>query len=144
MKARFLSIYADSPGLEPIRKRMSSSDVEDLVEADSLAYSSALKFEIWQNNWVDIALVASELGMDYTSVLASMKGKWVERTDTTGIMTVAYISEIISEGHAAPIEYSTPSIKDMIISARKQSLVISLERDLLEDARVNGQFVIFD
>ena len=80
--------------------------------------------------------------MDYTSVLASMKGKWVERTDTTGIMTVAYISEIISEGHAAPIEYSTPSIKDMIISARKQQLVSTLERDLLNEARENGQFVI--
>ena len=43
-----------------------------------------------------------------------------------------------------PIEYSTPFIKDMIISARKQSLVTSLERDLLEDARVNGQFVIIE
>ena len=142
VKARFLKISAESPTLKELKKKMSSEEVNDLFEADSLAYSSALKFEIWQNNWVDIALVASELGMDYTSVLASMKGKWVERTDTTGIMTVAYISEIISEGHAAPIEYSTPSIKDMIISARKQQLVSTLERDLLNEARENGQFVI--
>ena len=142
VKARFLKISAESPTLKELKKKMSSEEVNDLFEADSLAYSSALKFEIWQNNWVDIALVASELGMDYTSVLASMKGKWVERTDTTGIMTVAYISEIISEGHVAPIEYSTPSIKDMIISARKQQLVSTLERDLLNEARENGQFVI--
>ena len=142
VKARFLKISAESPTLKELKKKMSSEEVNDLFEADSLAYSSALKFEIWQNNWVDIALVASELGMDYTSVLASRKGKWVERTDTTGIMTVAYISEIISEGHTAPIEYSTPSIKDMIISARKQQLVSTLERDLLNEARENGQFVI--
>lgn len=142
VKARFLKISAESPTLKELKKKMSSEEVNDLFEADSLAYSSALKFEIWQNNWVDIALVASELGMDYTSVLASMKGKWVEKTDTTGIMTVAYISEIISEGHVAPIEYSTPSIKDMIISARKQQLVSTLERDLLNEARENGQFVI--
>ena len=142
VKARFLKISAESPTLKELKKKMSSDEVNDLFDADSLAYSSALKFEIWQNNWVDIALVASELGMDYTSVLASMKGKWVEKTDTTGIMTVAYISEIISEGHTAPIEYSTPSIKDMIISARKQQLVSTLERDLLNEARENGQFVI--
>lgn len=142
VKARFLKISAESPTLKELKKKMSSEEVNDLFDADSLAYSSALKFEIWQNNWVDIALVASELGMDYTSVLASMKGKWVERTDTTGIMTVAYISEIISEGHVAPIEYSTPSIKDMIISVRKQQLVSTLERDLLNEARENGQFVI--
>lgn len=142
VKARFLKIPAESPTLKELKKKMSSEEVNDLFEADSLAYSSALKFEIWQNNWVDIALVASELGMDYTSVLASMKGKWVEKTDTTGVMTVAYISEIISEGHVAPIEYSTPSIKDMIISVRKQQLVSTLERDLLNEARENGQFVI--
>lgn len=142
VKARFLKIPAESPTLKELKKKMSSEEVNDLFDADSLAYSSALKFEIWQNNWVDIALVASELGMDYTSVLASMKGKWVEKTDTTGVMTVAYISEIIFEGHVAPIEYSTPSIKDMIISVRKQQLVSTLERDLLNEARENGQFVI--
>lgn len=142
VKARFLKISAESPTLKELKKKMSSEEVNDLFEADSLAYSSALKFEIWQNNWVDIALVASELGMDYTSVLASVRGKWVERTDTTGVLAVAYISEIISEGHVAPIEYSTPAIKDMIISARKQQLVSTLERDLLNEARENGQFVI--
>lgn len=142
VKARFLKISAESPMLKELKKKMSSEEVNDLFEADSLAYSSALKFEIWQNNWVDIALVASELGMDYTSVLASVKGRWVERTDTTGILAVAYISEIISDGQVAPIEYSTPAVKDMIISARKQQLVSTLERDLLNEARENGQFVI--
>jgi len=42
----------------------------------------------------------------------------------------------------SPIEYSTPFIKDMIISARKQALVTTLEQDLLKDALENGQFVI--
>lgn len=142
VKARFLKISEDSPTLDRLRKKMSSQEVNDLFEADSLAYSSALKFQTWKNEWVDIALVASELGMDYTSVISSMRSKWVERTDTTGIMSLAYISEIILEGETAPVEYSTPAIKDMIISARKQQLISTLERDLLNEARENGQFVI--
>ena len=142
VKARFLKISSESPTLGQLKKKMSSEEVNDLFEADSLAYSSALKFEIWQNNWVDIALVASELGMDYTSVLASMRGHWVERMDTTGIVSIAYIPEMITEGHTAPMEHVIPSIKDMIISARKQQLVSTLERDLLNEARENGQFVI--
>lgn len=142
VKARFLKISEDSPTLDRLRRKMSSQEVNDLFEADSLAYSSALKFQTWKNEWVDIALVASELGMDYTSVISSMRSKWVERTDTTGIMSLAYISEIILEGETAPVEYSTPAIKDMIISARKQQLISTLERDLLNEARENGQFVI--
>ena len=143
MKARFLSIYSDSPGLEPIRKRMSSSDVNDLVEADSLAYSSAMKFTTWNDEWIDVSVLSMEFGIDYLTLLEQIRGSWVERKDTTGLVRIAYISEMKRTGEMAPIEYSTPGIKDMIVSARKQALVTGLERDLLNDARENGKFKIY-
>lgn len=143
MKARFLSIYSDSPGLEPIRKRMSSSDVNDLVEADSLAYSSAMKFTTWNDEWIDIVVLSREFGTDYTTLLDQMRGRWIEQVDTTGLVRLAYISEMKRKGEMAPIEYSSPGIKDMIVSARKQTLVSDLERDLLKDARENGKFKIY-
>lgn len=142
MKARFLSIYSDSPGLEPIRKRMSSSDVEDLVEADSLAYSSAMKFTTWNDEWIDISELSMEFGV-YQTLLEQIRGNWVERKDTTGLVKIAYISAMKRKGEMAPIEYSAPGIKDMIVSARKQALVTGLERDLLNDARENGKFKIY-
>ena len=40
----------------------------------------------------------------------------------------------------APVEYCTPVIKDMIVSVRKQELILSLEQNLLEDARLNGKY----
>ena len=143
MKARFLSIYADSPGLEPIRTRMSSSDVEDLVEADRLAYSSAMKFTTWNDEWIDVSELSMEFGMDYQTFLEQIRGNWVEKKDTTGLVRLAYISEMKRTGEMAPIEYSAPSIKDMIVSARKQELVNGLEQDLLNDARENGKFKIY-
>lgn len=143
LKARFLSIYSDSPGLEPIRKRMSSSDVEDLVEADSLAYSSAMKFTTWNDEWIDITVLSREFGVDHSALLEKMRGSWIEQKDTTGLVRIAYVSEMKRKGEMAPIEYSAPSIKDMIVSARKQALVSGLERDLLNDARENGKFKIY-
>ena len=143
LKARFLSIYSDSPGLEPIRKRMSSSDVEDLVEADSLAYSSAMKFTTWNDEWIDITVLSREFGVDHSALLEKMRGSWIEQEDTTGLVRIAYVSEMKRKGEMAPIEYSAPSIKDMIVSARKQALVSGLERDLLNDARENGKFKIY-
>ena len=144
VKARFISIAADSPVLKTIKKKMSSDQAEDILEADSLAFSSAYRFMTWNNAWVDAPTLAREFGQESVSVLSSVKAGWMERTDTSGISNIAYISEITPKGEMAPIEYSTPFIKDMIISARKQSLITSLERDLLEDARVNGQFVIIE
>ena len=143
VKARYLRIPSDSPALAKIRKKMSSDQAQELVDADSLAYSSALKFTTWGNRWIDVASLASEFGTDYVTVISSIKAGWVEMTDSTGVTSVAYISEIVREGETAPLEYCTPQIKDMIISARKQSLITGLEQDLLKDAREKGQFVIF-
>ena len=143
MKARFLSIYGDSPRLGPIKKKMSSSNVEDLVEADSLAYSSALKFTTWNDEWIDIAVLSREFGVDYQTLLEQVRGRGRELKDTTGLVRIAYVSEMKRKGELAPIEYSAPGIKDMIVSARKQALVNDLERDLLNDARENGKFKIY-
>lgn len=142
VKARFLSISEDSPMLKTIRKKMSSDEVEDIIEADSLAFSSAFKFTTWNNEWIDAAVMAREFGQDYASVLSGVSKGWNERTDTSGVVNAAYVTEIVPKGAMSPLEYSTPFIKDMIISARKQALVSALEHDLLEDARVNGKFVI--
>ena len=144
VKASFIRIAEASPVLKTRKKKMSSGEAEDILEADSLAFSSAYRFATWNNAWIDAATLAREFGQESASVLASMKTGWIERTDTSGISDIAYISEITPKGEMSPIEYSTPFIKDMIISARKQSLITSLERDLLEDARVNGQFVIIE
>ena len=144
VKARFISIAADSPVLKTIKKKMSSDEAEDILEADSLAFSSAYRFMTWNDAWIDASTLAREFGQESASVLSSVKAGWMERTDTSGVSNIAYISEITPKGEMSPIEYSTPFIKDMIISARKQSLITSLERDLLEDARVNGQFVIIE
>ena len=143
VKARYLNISADSPNLEPIRRRMSSDDASDLVEADSIAYISAMQFATWDNRWIDIVMLSREFEMDYAAMIAMMKKGWVEQKDTLGNIHLAYVNDIIMDGHPAPVEYSAPVIKDMIISARKQNLVLNLEQDLLKDARENGKFVIY-
>ena len=143
VKARFLRIYTDSPMLENIRKKMSSSDANDLVEADSLAFSSAMMFTTWNDEWQDVIVLAREMGVAYDSVLGMMNKGWIRLDDTTGVTNMAYVSEVLRAGEYAPVDYSTPRIKDIIISTRKQALISALEQDLLNDARQNGKFVIY-
>ncbi len=143
VKARFLRIHTDSPMLENIRKKMNSSSAEDILEADSLAFSSAMMFTTWNDEWQDITVLARELGVAYDSVMGMIKNGWVKQDDTTGVTNIAFVSEILKSGEYAPVEYSAARIRDIIISTRKQALISSLERDLLKDARENGQFVIY-
>lgn len=143
VKARFLNIAEESPALKVIRKKMASSDVNDLVEADSLAFSSAVKFATWSDEWIDVTTLAREYAIDYSAMLSMMDKGWIESTDTTGQMKLSYVSEMIGKGQTAPLEFCSDKIRDIIISVRKQQLIMSLERDLLNDARENGRFVIY-
>ena len=143
VKARFLRIHTDSPMLETIRKKMNSSDANDLIEADSLAFSSAIMFTTWKDEWQDVIVLAREMGIPYDSLLGSSKNGWLRQDDTTGVTNIAYISGIMASGEYAPVEYMSERIKDIIVSTRKQALISSLEQDLLKDARENGKFVIY-
>ena len=140
VKARFLSISSQSPMLEQIRKKMSSSEIADMVEVDSLAYSSALKYMTWEGKWIDINNLSLEFGLDNATLLSKKKGNWIEVSDSVGLTNLAYVAAFKDKGEMAPLEYSTPSIKDKIVSVRKQELVNSLEQNLLQDARENGKF----
>ena len=143
LKARYLHIPADSPALKHIRKRMSSSDANDLVEADSLAFSSALKFTTWSDKWIDANVLAGEYNMEYPALMAKISRNWIEAVDTNGHMRLTYVSDIMQKGVVAPLEYCEEDIKDKIISARKQSLIMNLEQDLLREALENGQYKIY-
>lgn len=143
VKARFLRISSDSPSVEPIKKKMSSPVLSDLMAADSLAYFSAVKYTDYGDNWIDMVTLARDFGADYAELLSSMKNGFIEKKDTDGKLNVAYIAEFMPAGEIPPVEYCRERIKNIIISVRKQALVSDLERDLLTDARDRGRFRIF-
>ena len=143
LKARFVNIASDSPTLKPIRKKMASTEAADVMEADSLSFSSAIKFTTWSDKWIDATVLAREYVMDYSDMLSRMNRGWIETTDTTGYTRLAYITQIMQKGMTAPLEFCEDKIRDIIISSRKQNLIMNLEQDLLKDALENGQYIIY-
>ncbi len=143
VKARFLDIMNDSPNRERIVKKMSSSDYDDLVEADSLAYSSALKYFDYSDRWITAVALAKEFGTDYATMLSGLKNGYIEVDSGNGDLQVAYICDIRRGGTLAPIEYCEDRIRDIILSTRKHALFTDLERDLLDDALDKQNFVIY-
>ena len=143
LKARFLDIMEDSPNYETIRRRMSSNKYEDIAEADSLAYSSALRYVDWSDRWIDAVTLAREFGTDYGTMLSKMSGQFIEMREDRGDVKVAYILDTRRAGTLAPLEYCEDRIRDIIISTRKQKLLTTLERDLLENALSKENFIIY-
>lgn len=143
MKARFLDIMKDSPNLEVIKKKMSSDKVGDVEEADSLAYSSALKYMDSSDSWMNALSLAKEFGTDYGTMLSHLSGKFIEIDEDRGDVKIAFIVEMRRTGAQAPVEYCAERIRNTIISNRKHALLATLERELLDDALEKENFVIY-
>jgi hypothetical protein len=92
---------------------------------------------------MDAILLAREMGTDEVSMMKALKNRFIELKGDDDNLRVAYVVDIVQKGSPAPLEYCEERIKDVILSARKHELVSGLERDLLNDARVKGKFVIY-
>ena len=143
LKARFLDIMEDSPNYETIRHRMSSNKYEDIAEADSLAYSSALRYVDWSDRWIDAVTLAREFGTDYGTMLSKLSGSFIEMREDRGDVKVAYVLDTRRAGTLAPLEYCEDRIRNIIISTRKQKLLTTLEQDLLDNALSKENFIIY-
>ena len=143
IKARLLIIPADSRQLKTIRKYMSSEDDTEVTEAEQLAFTAAIKYVDMSDTWMDAITLGQELGVDYKALLASIKNNFAELKDDAGNLHIAFITDMVADGKTAPLDYCRERIRDLILSARRHNLQLSLEQNLLEDARNNNTFVIY-
>ena len=143
IKARYMIIPKDSRSLASLKKKMSSDDDMEVMEADSLGKYAALKYADASDTWMDAITLAQELGTDWQSLLKSINKHFAEVPDDAGNLHIAYIVEMVQDGKPAPMEYVTGRIRDLILSARRHKLESDLERDLLEEARRSQKFVIY-
>lgn len=143
VKARYLLIPADAKSIKNLRRLMSSEDETEVMEAASLASTSAIKYVDQADTWMDALSLAREMGMDYQKLLSGIRNQFMEYTDENGILHLAYLTEQVPEGKTAPLEYCEDRIRELILSGRKHTMEESLEQDVLEDARKNNKYVIY-
>lgn len=143
VKARYLLIPADSKSIKNLRKLMSSEDEAEVMDAANLASTTAIKYVDQADTWKDALSLAREMGIEYQKLLSGIHNQFMEYTDENGILHLAYLAEQVPEGKTAPLEYCEDRIRELILSARKHALEVSLEQDVLEDARKNNKYVIY-
>lgn len=143
VRVRYMRISPDSPGLESLRKKFKVSGPEAVYELDSLANMYAEKYINTGDGWMDVISLAREFGQDYGSLMVKEKNSLIEAEDSYGKINIAYILENKRVGQIPPVEYCRARIVDIILSTRKQELMATLERDLLDEALRNGKLVIY-
>ena len=144
-KGRLVKMQNSSPNLQVMRKLAQGREIDDLEALEQLAYNSAYKYSNYNNNWVDLGVVAREVGvsiMELQQVLA--KQNVVAEVKDTVYTNLLQVLEYIAPGEITPFEYNSEKIKEIIISRRKQELLANLQRDILNDALTNNKLKIIE
>ena len=134
-----------SPNMQVMKKLAKSREIDDLEALEQLAYNSAYKYSNFNNNWVDLNIVAKEVGVPLEELqkLMAKNGPMVEVKDTV-YTNILQVLEFVPPGEVTPFEYNSEKIKEIIISRRKQELLSALQRDILRDALNNNKIKIID
>ena len=143
IKARYIKLSSSSPHLEELKLRLKTESLENMMIVDSLAYSSAEEYLDFTDEWKDISSLAAMFGIDSFGILSLIDKNYIEFQDFYGKIHLAQITEFLDEGNIPPLEYYRRNIKDFLISERKHNLSVILERDLINKARDNGEYVIY-
>lgn len=144
-KGRLVKMQNSSPNLQVMRKLAQEREIEGLEELEQLAYNSAYKYSNYDNNWVDLNVVAKETGVPLDELQHLMeKQKGVVEVKDTVYTNILQVLDYIAPGEVTPFEYNSGKIKEIIISRRKQELLTNLQRDILQDALDNNKLKIIE
>lgn len=143
LKARYVKISPDSPDLAKIKKLMASTSDEDAETLESLVATAAQKYSDFGGGWLDVKALADEFETDYGTLLALMSSSAIQYLADDGTLHYARVMDYMRAGTIPPVEYCAPRIREAIVNARRQAIIVKLEQDLLDKARSNGNFVIY-
>lgn len=142
VKARLIKMHNSSPNLQMVRKLSGKKNVGNMEELEELAYNSAYKYSTYDNTWVDLQVVAREMGENvYRLQELLVKDDIVELKDSV-YTSILQVVEYIRPNEVAPFDYNTERIKEIILSRRKQELLTRLQKDILNDALDNKKLKI--
>ncbi len=143
LKLRYININASMSNLKEIKKRFKRFDSEDKIQLDSISIQFN-SFYLKDTIWIKTEQVVSKikpLELGFNKVLLK-KPNFIQLKDSLGLYLMQ-INEVLERGNPAPIEYVSPTLKQIVINNRKLKLIKKLKSDIVDDAIKNKKFEIY-
>ena len=143
LKLRYININASISNLKEIKKRFKRFNYHDKIRLDSISIqfnSFYLKDSIWIKSEQVVSKI-KPLQLGFNKVLLK-KPNFIQLKDSLGLYLIQ-INEFLERGNPAPIEYVSPTLKQIVINNRKLKLIKKLKSDIVDDAIKNKKFEIY-
>src|SRR5690606_708105 len=144
VKLRYVNLSKDNSDFNKIKTLFQRFNAEDRVEL----YDMAIQFNSYSLNdsvWVKTRQVYEKIGplTPQTNEGLLKKDNFLQLEDSLGVYLV-FVEDVKLRGEQAPLEYSLPTVKQIMLNKRKLELIKKLEKDITQDAVKNDEFEIYN
>ena len=140
LKLRYININTSLSNLNEVKKMFKRFNSDDRSELDSISIQFN-SFYFRDTIWIkkeDVISKIKPLELGFNKVLLK-KSNFIEIKDSLGLYLIK-INEVLQRGKPAPVEYVSPTIKQIVINNRKLNLIRKLKSDIVNDAIKNKKF----
>lgn len=144
LQFRYVSLPLNPIDLDTIKTRFKRFETKDKRYLDSIS----VQFKTYSLNdsiWVKFSQVVEKVpvvNFENKDQLLK-KSNFLQLKDSLNLYLIQ-VKDIRLQNDYAPIDYVSPSIKNIVINKRKLELIKQLEKDITNDAIKNNQFQIYN
>ena len=140
---RYINVNASVSNLKEVKKRFKRFSYQDKILLDSMSIQFN-SFYLNDSIWIKSEQVVSKikpLELGFNKVLLK-KPNFIQIKDSLGLYLMQ-INQVLERGRPAPIQYVSPTLKQIVINNRKLKLIRKLKSDIVNDAIKNKKFEIY-
>jgi hypothetical protein len=140
LKLRYININTSLSNLNEVKQMFKRFNSDDRSKLDSMSIQFN-SFYLRDTTWIkkeDVISKIKPLEQGFNKVLLK-KSNFIELKDSLGLYLIQ-IKEVLQRGKTAPVEYVTPTLKQIVINNRKLKLIRKLKSDIVNDAIKNKKF----
>ena len=143
VKALFIKVPLETPGLDKIRLLARSNEQKDLQQLESYCYQFAEKFDDFNEDWVTMDKLSIELPQDIVNQEEFLrKYTWFETRDSSSVYIIS-IRDYRQRYSLAPFDYVRNDIKSVILNSRRFEFLQSLENGIYNEALKENTFKLY-
>lgn len=144
LKLRYINLTKDNKDFDLIKtrfRRFNNEDKEALLEMAIQFNSYSLNDSVWVKSKQVYDKIKPLTPENDDELLK--KQNFLQLEDSLGVYLIS-VEDVKLRNEQAPLEYSLPSVKQILLNKRKLELIKKLEKDITQDAIKNDKFEIYN
>ena len=144
VKLRYINLTKNNSDFEKIKTRFQRFDEEDkqaLLDMAIQFNSYSLNDSVWVKTKQVYDKIRPLTPQDNPEFLKNEN--FLQLEDSLGVYLIS-VEDVKLRNEQAPLEYSLPNIKQILLNKRKLELIKNLEKDITQDAIKNDKFEIYN